>query len=72
MIVNSVLFCCCREKLCYRVHGIIYNGIFLMMAIAMVIMIAINYSHLNEKFGSLRDWSDYKDCVDEYMQINDY
>ena len=42
------------------------------MAIAMVVLISINYSRLSEKFGSLRDWADYKSCVDSYMAINDY
>ena len=42
------------------------------MSIAMLVMISINYSRINPKFKSLKEWADYSDCVDSYMQINDY
>ena len=43
MVVNSIFFCTCREKLCYRVNGIVYNANFLAMAIAMLVIVVINF-----------------------------
>ena len=74
MVINTVIFCSprCRRKLCCKVHTIIYHGIFLFMAIAILSLTAINFGRLYPKATSLQNWRGYHDCVDEYMQITSY
>ena len=74
MVVNSVCFCCTRhqESACYKANTIIYSGIFMLLGLAMMAMVAINTSILRPKYESLTRWADYANCVDSYMQVTAY
>ena len=48
------------------------NGFFLFFATSIVVMTAITLAGFNSRLISLKEWHNYGDCVDEYMQINDY
>ena len=72
MIIVTCCFCKMRETQCNKVHAVIYSSLFLAMATAMVVMTSIEFAGLKSRSDSLLDWSKYADCVDSYMQINDY
>ena len=72
-LINMIIACApqCRYECC-KVHAVIYESIYLLLALAMVVFACINYSNIDAKATSLLDWSEYADCVDAYMQINSY
>ena len=72
MIIASVCFCKMRKTICFKAHAVIYSSMFLAMATAMVVLASIELAGLKTRSDSLLDWSQYADCVDSYMQINDY
>ena len=72
MILASCCFCRYRKTDCNKVHAVFYSSYFLAMAIAMVVLSSIELAGLKSRSDPLIDWSNYADCVDSYMQINDY
>ena len=72
MVINTILFCIprCRKHICCKVHAIVYESIFLCLAISMLSLTAVNFGRIYPKSVSLSNWSEYADCVDDYMQIN--
>ena len=48
------------------------NAFFLFFSTSIVVMTAITLAGLNSRLTPLKEWHNYGDCVDEYMQINDY
>ena len=72
MIFVTVCFCKMRDSMCNRIHNVVYSGWVFAMAIVAVVMTSVQFAGMHDRAGSLRKWSHYADCVDPYMQINDY
>ena len=73
MIISTICFLRMRQHICNKLHAIVYSSFFLAMAIAMFTLVSIlKWGGLQSRFLPLLEWSEYSDCVDSYMQINDY
>ena len=72
MICATCCFMKKRDKPVHEFNGIFMNSIFLVFALSVLICSSIVLGGFNSRVYPLKEWHDYADCVDEYMQINDY
>ena len=77
MIFNTacIFSTSCRESksnYCFRINSIFHSLLFLVLSGAALSLSALNYQRLKPRYETLRAWVTFSDCVDSYMQINDY
>ena len=72
LTIGTCLFCKKRESACHKCHAIVMSISFFAMGISIVVMTSILLAGINSRVVPLSNWHAYAECVDEYMQINDY
>ena len=63
--------CCCHSKCCFISNKIVYASISLFISMGMLVLASLAMGFVYPKYTNLSKWSDYSECVDGYMQIDD-
>ena len=66
-------YCDCSGTHCKKkdviTNWVVSQSLFTVLAIALLIVGAWNYTRLANQYDTLQKWADFKPCVDEYMQF---
>ena len=72
MLVNASLFYFYQNKRWYKINGVIHTTLFVICACVTLAFVTLNKNKVSHKYDMMKTWAGLKDCMDEYMQINDY